>query len=86
MRDLFQGDDGGRLQDIGLLHRLVADQLRDRAEAIRAEGWKWIEVAPDFADGHTYGLNSFSAGADAAHRRGASQRATPFRPKRPGRP
>ena len=56
MRDLFQGDDGGWLQDIGLLDRLVADQLRDRAEAIRAEGWKWIEVAPDFAYGHTYSL------------------------------
>ena len=56
IRDLFQGDDGGWLQDIGLLDRLVADQLRDRAEAIRAEGWKWIEVAPDFAYGHTYSL------------------------------
>ncbi len=56
MRDLFQGDDGGWLQDIGLLDRLVADQLRDRAEAIRAEGWKWIEVAPDFAYGHSYSL------------------------------
>jgi ParB family chromosome partitioning protein len=49
-------DAGGWLQDIGLLDRLVADQLRARAEAIRAEGWKWIEVAPDFAYGHTYGL------------------------------
>ena len=56
MRDLFQGDDGGWLQDVVLLDRLVADQLHDRAEAIRAEGWKWIEVAPDFAYGHTYGL------------------------------
>src|SRR5277367_1111464 len=56
MRDLFQGDDGGWLQDVGLLDRLVAEQLHDRAEAIRAEGWKWIEVAPDFAYGHTYGL------------------------------
>ena len=56
MRDLFQGDDGGWLQDVGLLDRLVAQQLHDRAEAIRAEGWKWIEVAPDFAYGHTYGL------------------------------
>ncbi len=26
------------------------------AEAIRAEGWKWVEVAPDFPYGHTYGL------------------------------
>jgi ParB family chromosome partitioning protein len=56
MRDLFQGDDGGWLQDVGLLDRLVAEQLHDRAEEIRAEGWKWIEVAPDFAYGHTYGL------------------------------
>jgi len=56
MRDLFQGDDGGWLQDVALLDRLVSEQLRDRAEVIRAEGWKWIEVAPDFAYGHTYGL------------------------------
>jgi len=56
MRDLFQGDDGGWLQDVSLLNRLVSGQLHDRAEAIRAEGWKWIEVAPDFAYGHTYGL------------------------------
>ena len=56
MRDLFQGDDGGWLQDVGLIDRLVSEQLQQRAEAIRAEGWKWIEVAPDFAYGHTYGL------------------------------
>ena len=56
MRDLFQGDDGGWLQDVSLLDRLVAERLQDRAEAIRAEGWKWMEVAPDFAYGHTYGL------------------------------
>ena len=56
MRDLFQGDDGGWLQDVVLLDRLVAEQLDARGEAIRAEGWKWIEVAPDFAYGHTYGL------------------------------
>jgi ParB family transcriptional regulator, chromosome partitioning protein len=56
LRDLFQGDDGGWLQDVGLLDRLVAERLERQAEAIRAEGWKWIEVAPDFAYGHTYGL------------------------------
>ncbi|NDV87410.1 ParB N-terminal domain-containing protein [Aurantimonas aggregata] len=56
LRDLFQGDDGGWLQDVGLLDMLVAEKLRARYEAIRAEGWKWIEVAPDFAYGHTYGL------------------------------
>ena len=56
MRDLFQGDDGGWLQDVALVDRLVAEKLEREAEAIRAEGWKWIEVAPEFAYGHTYGL------------------------------
>jgi len=56
LRDLFEADHGGWLQDAGLLDRLVADKLSQRAEAIRAEGWRWIEVAPDFAYGHAYGL------------------------------
>jgi ParB family chromosome partitioning protein len=56
MRDLFQGDDGGWLQDVALVDRLVAQRLDREADAIRAEGWKWIEVAPDFPYGHTYGL------------------------------
>ncbi|TIX94563.1 MAG: DNA-binding protein, partial [Mesorhizobium sp.] len=56
MRDLFQGDDGGWLQDVVLVDRLVADELERRAEAVRAEGWKWIEIAPDFAYGHAFGL------------------------------
>ncbi|MBZ9919349.1 MULTISPECIES: ParB/RepB/Spo0J family partition protein [unclassified Mesorhizobium] len=56
LRDLFQGDDGGWLQDVNLLERLVADKLRVQSDAISAEGWKWIDVAPDFPYGHTYGL------------------------------
>ncbi len=56
MNDLFQGDDGGWLQDVGLVDMMVAEKLREEAAAIQAEGWKWIEVAPDFAYGHTYGL------------------------------
>lgn len=56
MRDLFQGDDGGWLQDVVLVDRLVADKLEREAEAVRVEGWKWIEVAPDFAYGHILGL------------------------------
>ncbi|AZO71376.1 MULTISPECIES: ParB/RepB/Spo0J family partition protein [unclassified Mesorhizobium] len=56
MRDLFQGDDGGWLQDVALVDRLVAEKLEREAETICAEGWKWIEVAPDFAYGHTFGL------------------------------
>ena len=56
LHDLFQGDDGGWLQDVALVDRLVAERLEREAEAIRAEGWKWIEIAPEFAYGHTYGL------------------------------
>ncbi|NGN45253.1 ParB/RepB/Spo0J family partition protein [Mesorhizobium sp. CGMCC 1.15528] len=56
MRDLFQGDDGGWLQDVALVDRLVAEKLEREAEAIRTEGWKWIEVSPDFAYGHVFGL------------------------------
>ncbi|MFG1360147.1 MULTISPECIES: ParB/RepB/Spo0J family partition protein [Xanthobacter] len=56
LRDLFQGDDGGWLQDVALVDRMVADKLKAASESIAAEGWKWIEVAPDFAYGHTFGL------------------------------
>lgn len=45
MRDLFAHDDGGWLQDVPLLDRLVTEKLRADAEAIAAEGWKWIAVA-----------------------------------------
>jgi ParB family chromosome partitioning protein len=56
MRDLFQSDDGGWLQDVPLLERLVAEKLARDAEPIQAEGWKWVEPAIDFPYGHTYGL------------------------------
>ena len=56
LRDLFQGDDGGWLQDVVQVDRLVAEKLKADSETIAAEGWKWIEVAPDFPYGHTFGL------------------------------
>ncbi len=56
MRDLFQSDNGGWLQDVPLLERLVAEKLARDAEPIRAEGWKWVETAIDFPYGHTYGF------------------------------
>jgi ParB family chromosome partitioning protein len=56
MLDLFQQDDGGWLQDPVLLDRLVAEKLEREAQAVRAEGWKWLEIATDFPYGHTYGL------------------------------
>src|SRR6202035_2697279 len=56
MRDLFAHDDGGLLQDVPLLDRLVTEKLKAGAETIAAEGWKWISVALDFPFGHTGGL------------------------------
>ena len=60
MRDLFETDDGGWLEDVGLVEMLVTEKLGEEAEAIRAEGWKWIEVGLDFPYGHTYGLRRIS--------------------------
>ena len=60
MRDLFQQDDGGWLQNPVVLDRLVAEKLQREADAVRAEGWKWIEIAIDFPYGHTYGLRHVS--------------------------
>ena len=56
MNDLFQADNGGWLQDVVLVGRLVAEKLEKEAGAIRAEGWKWIEVGPDLPYGYAYGL------------------------------
>src|SRR5690606_19132238 len=38
------------------LDRLVGEKLKAEAEAIAAEGWKWIEVAITFPYGHDHGL------------------------------
>ena len=43
-------------QDPALLDHLVIEKLQAKAEPLRAEGWKWITVAPDFPYGHTAGL------------------------------
>ncbi len=56
LRDLFQGDDGGWLEDPALLDRLVAAKLQAEAEALVSEGWQWIEVATDLPYGYSHGL------------------------------
>ncbi|NPV20105.1 ParB/RepB/Spo0J family partition protein [Bradyrhizobium aeschynomenes] len=56
LRDLFEADDGGWLQDAALLDRLVTEKLQSEAERIGTEGWKWIAAAVDFPFGHTHGL------------------------------
>lgn len=56
LRDLFQGDDGGWWQDAALVDRLVAEALKAEADRVAAEGWHWVEAAPDFPYGHSFGL------------------------------
>ena len=56
LRDLFQGDDGGWLEDPALLDRLVSKKLQAEAEALASESWKWIEVATDLPYGYNHGL------------------------------
>jgi ParB family chromosome partitioning protein len=56
LRDLFSQDGEGWLQDVTLLEELVAAKLAVDAEKVKAEGWRWIEIAQDFPYGHTAGL------------------------------
>lgn len=56
LRDLFQQDDGGWLQDAALLDVMVREKLAEEAEAVLAEGWKWVEVDTEFPYGHTFGM------------------------------
>ncbi|HEV2521701.1 MAG TPA: ParB/RepB/Spo0J family partition protein [Candidatus Acidoferrales bacterium] len=49
-RDLFSDDDRGvYIEDLGLLDTLVTERLEKNSRAVRAEGWKWVQVTPDFA-------------------------------------
>src|SRR3546814_7997642 len=46
-RDLFaEGDAGTYLTDAALLETLVRDKLDAQAEAVRVEGWAWVEAVP----------------------------------------
>lgn len=56
LRDIFQSDDGGWLQDALLLDRLVTEKLQLMADEIANEGWKWIQVAVSFPYGAANGL------------------------------
>lgn len=60
LRDLFEADNGGWLQDPALLDRLVGEKLRASADAIAAEGWKWIVVDVDLPYGHEHGMRALT--------------------------
>ena len=65
IRDLFDEDDGGWLQDAPLLERLVGEKLSTAAEAIKAEGWAWVETAVDFPWNHQRAYRALKAIAPA---------------------
>ena len=75
MRDLFEQDDGGWLQEPALLDRLVAEKLQASAAAIAGEGWKWIEVAAEFPYGHGSGLRRLIGKSGLTDEERASQEA-----------
>ena len=64
LRDLFSQNEEGWLQDVTLLERLVSEKLAAEVEAVKAEGWKWIEVAADFPYGHTAGLGRITGAVE----------------------
>lgn len=57
LRDLFTDDNGGWLSDPALLDRLVTERLETVAKDIQAQGWKWVEVAVDFAYALTFQMD-----------------------------
>ncbi|MFN8680286.1 ParB/RepB/Spo0J family partition protein [Paracoccus sp. P2] len=56
LRDLFSDENGGWLQDVTLLDRLVDEKLRSVADEIAGQGWKWIDAAVELPYGHANGL------------------------------
>ena len=60
LRDLFEEDGGGWLQDPALLDRLVVEQLGRAADDVRAEGWKWVEAAETLPYGYRTDLRSIA--------------------------
>ena len=62
LRDLFEDDGGGWLQDVALLDRLATEKLAAEAQNVATEGWKWIEVAVDFRYGHANHLRRLHGG------------------------
>ncbi|PRP68770.1 hypothetical protein BUE93_20180 [Chromobacterium amazonense] len=57
-RDLFAEAHEGYITNIELLQTLAADKLQQQADALQAEGWKWVEVMPsglDYSQRQRYG-------------------------------
>ncbi|HEX4409025.1 MAG TPA: ParB N-terminal domain-containing protein [Xanthobacteraceae bacterium] len=48
IRDLFDAEGGGFFADAALLDRLAREKLQGEADAIAAEGWRWIKTDIEF--------------------------------------
>jgi len=56
-RDLFsENGGGGFITDAALLERLVTARLEAAAEDVRAEGWAWVEIRPQWDYNEYYRL------------------------------
>ena len=60
LRDLFSESDGGWLEDVALLDRLVTEKLKAVADDVAAEGWKWIAVDTSHPYGYDNGLREIT--------------------------
>ena len=76
LRDLFQRDDGGWLQDVGLLDRLVAEKLKARSRGDRRRRLEVDRGRPSTSPTATPMVCASSRRAVAAHRRGAGDAST----------
>jgi len=57
-RDLFSDDDTGvYLTDAALLESLAQDKLDGIADAVRAEGWSWVDVTPTITHADLYNFH-----------------------------
>lgn len=63
LRDLFEADDGGWVQDAALLDRMVDEKLKTAAEEVGAEGWKWVTAAMDLPYRCTDGMRELDGEA-----------------------
>jgi ParB family chromosome partitioning protein len=48
LRDLFDAEHEGFFTDPELLNRLAREKLQSVADGVAGEGWKWVEIMPQF--------------------------------------
>lgn len=60
-RDLFAEDGAGYLTNAELLHELARAKLDQAADALRADGWSWVEANPDLDHQTLYACTRLTA-------------------------